>query len=169
MKSPEIKSVTRAALFPANVVLLGVALMGTALVGEGAETPPAAPLVHHQTNVITKIPQPEWETKWGIQVSSLRLTAGGNMIDFRYKVLDPKKAAPLGDRENKAYLIDQATGAKFLVPTTPKIGPLRQKAQNLTAGQSAFVIFVNPGKYVKAGDKVTVVIGDFRVENLVIE
>jgi hypothetical protein len=30
-------------------------------------------------------------------------------------------------------------------------------------------MFGNPGKFVKQGNKVAVVIGDFRVENLVVE
>jgi hypothetical protein len=109
------------------------------------------------------------ESKWGAAVSSTRLSAGGYMIDFRYKVLDPVKAAPLAKRENKAYLIDQATGAKFLVPTTPKVGALRQNPRQLEAGKIYFMFFANPGNYLKAGSKVTVVIGDYRVENLVVE
>ena len=106
---------------------------------------------------------------WGATVSSIRLTAGGYMIDFRYKVLDPEKAAPLGRRENKAYRVDESTGAKFLVPTTPKVGSLRQAPKKLDAGKTYFVFFCNPGKYLKAGSTVTVVIGDFRAEHLVLE
>jgi hypothetical protein len=109
------------------------------------------------------------EKKWGIQVASVRLSGNGNLVDFRYRVLDPDKAAGLADREAKPFLVDQSTGAKLFVPRTPKIGPLRQTAQKLEPGKTHFMLFSNPGKFVKAGSKVTVAVGDFRVENLIVE
>jgi hypothetical protein len=108
------------------------------------------------------------EQKWGIKITNLQLSANGFVVDFRYKVLDPEKAATLGKRENKPVLIDQATGAKFRVPTTPKVGSLRQTAVHPTAGKIYFMLFAT-GKLIKPGNKVTVVIGDFRAENLVVE
>jgi hypothetical protein len=90
------------------------------------------------------------------------------MLDFRYRVLDAEKAAPLFDRKNKAHLIDQATGAKFLVPESPKVGALRT-TRPPQVGKNYFIIFANPGKYIKKGNTVTVVVGDFKVENLVVE
>ncbi len=109
------------------------------------------------------------ENRWGIQVSSVRLSAQGNMVDFRYKVVDPDKAAELGDPEARPVLLDQASGARLLVPKTPKVGPLRQTAQKPEAGKVYFMLFANPGKLVKTGSRVAVAIGDFRVENLTVE
>ena len=109
------------------------------------------------------------EQQWGIQVTSLRMSANGYMVDFRYKVMDPEKASALGDPEAKPYIVDQATGAKLLVPRSPKVGPLRQSAERLTAGKVYFALFSNRGKVVKAGSTVTVVIGAFKAENLVVE
>ncbi|MFZ5998472.1 MAG: hypothetical protein ACOYW7_13460 [Nitrospirota bacterium] len=108
------------------------------------------------------------EEKWGVKVLGLRQSANGYMLDFRYRVLDPEKAAPLFDRKVKPLLIDQATGAKFAVPEPPKVGALRNTRKPV-ANKNYFVIFANPAQYVKKGNKVTVVIGDFRVENLVVE
>jgi len=107
--------------------------------------------------------------QWGIEISSVRLSAGGYIIDFRYKVLDPVKAKSLAASKNKPYLIDQASGYKLLVPNTPKLGPLRQTAKKLTKGTIYFALFANPGRLVKSGGKVTVVIGDFRVEDLTVQ
>jgi len=109
------------------------------------------------------------EEKWGVRVLSIRESAGGYMLDFRYRVIDPDKASQLVSRKDKPYLIDQATGARFMVPSPPKIGPLRQTAVKPLANRNYFILFVNPGKYVKPGNKVTVVIGDFRAEDLVVE
>jgi len=109
------------------------------------------------------------EDQWGIQVLSIRPSAKGYMLDFRYRIIDPDKASLLVNRNIKPYLIDQKSGAKFMVPSGAKIGPLRQTSQKPIADRNYFILFANPGKYVKPGDKVTVVVGDFRAENLTVE
>jgi len=114
-------------------------------------------------------PPPNLEEQWGIQAVSLRQTAHGHLLDFRYRVLDPQKAATLLRRQNKPYLIDEATGNKLPVPSMPKIGALRQSALTPEAGKVYFVMFQNPNGFVKSGSKVTVVIGDFKAEHLVVD
>jgi hypothetical protein len=106
--------------------------------------------------------------KWGIQVLSTRLSAGGYILDFRYHVQDAEKASPLFSREITPYLVDQESGAKFLVPKSPMIGAMRTTGKP-RPNRNYFILFANPGQYVKSGNKVTVVIGDFRAENLVVE
>jgi hypothetical protein len=108
------------------------------------------------------------EERWGIEISGIRLTSGGFMLDFRYRVTDAKKAAPLFDRMTKPYLIHQESGAKFMVPNPPKTGPLRTSNEP-QQGRVYWMFFANPGRYVKQGNKVTVVIGDFKAENLTVE
>jgi hypothetical protein len=106
---------------------------------------------------------------WGIEVSSLRMSGNGHLIDFRYKVLDPAKAATLADPRYKPILIDQSTGIKMSVPNTPKMGPLRTSSKNLQVGRIYYMLFANKGLLVKAGSKVTVLIGDFKAENLTVQ
>lgn len=111
------------------------------------------------------------EEEWGVAVESLRPSGAGNLLDFRYRIKDPDKAVQLVDRRNKPYLIDQESGKVLAVPNTAKVGPLRQ---TLRYGKPKddrvyFVLFGNPGGMVKSGDQVTVVIGDFRAENLTVE
>jgi hypothetical protein len=106
--------------------------------------------------------------KWGVNVLAIRESAGGYMLDFRYRVIDPDKAAPLFDRKIKPYLIDQATGAKCMVPESPKIGALRQTRKPIV-DRNYFIIFANPGKMIKKGNKVTVVIGEFKAESLIVQ
>ena len=108
------------------------------------------------------------EETWGIRIEGIRLSAAGYMLDFRYRVLDPEKAALLFDRKTKPYLIDQKSGAKFMVPSPPKVGPLRT-SDPPQKGRTYFIMFANPGKYIKQGYKVTVVIGDFRLEDLTVK
>ena len=108
------------------------------------------------------------EERWGVKPLSIRLSAEGYMLDFRYRVLDPEKAMPLFDRKIKPYLVDEATGAMFAVPAPPKVGALRTTRKPVP-DRNYFIMFANPGKFVKRGNKVTVVIGDFRAENLIVQ
>lgn len=108
------------------------------------------------------------EADWGIRILSLRLTAAGFMLDFRYRVIDPAKALPLFDRATEPRLIDQASGRFVLVPRTAKIGPLRNSDEPI-ANTNFFILFDNPRRFIQRGSKVTVVVGDFKVENLTVE
>jgi uncharacterized Zn ribbon protein len=108
------------------------------------------------------------EEKWGIKVVSVRLTAADHMIDFRYRIVDADKATALVQKDIKPYLIDQASGTKLLVPRT-RLGPMRQSSVKPAADRNYAILFGNTGKLVKQGSKVTVVIGDLKVEDLVVE
>ena len=106
--------------------------------------------------------------KWGVEITRISLTAKGRMVDFRYRVVDAKKAAPLFKRKTKAYLIDQASGKVLAVPRTAKVGPLRNTYMP-KQDRIYWMFFGNTQKLVRAGNKVTIEIGDFRAENLVVE
>jgi len=110
------------------------------------------------------------EEQWGVKVESLRISAAGNLLDFRYRIIDPEKASYLVDRSNKPYLIDQASGRVLSVPTTAKVGPLRQTVRYGLPQKDKiyFILFGNP-HVIKPGDKVTVVIGEFKAENIIVE
>ena len=103
--------------------------------------------------------------KWGIVVESLRLTASGYMLDFRYRVVDARKAKPLFERKTKPVLTDEATGAILAVPVPPKTGALRN-SNDPKAGRSYFMFFGNPAHFVKPGNSVTITIGKFAVSGV---
>ena len=107
------------------------------------------------------------EKKWGIRPLSIQLTAAGRFLDYRFRVIDPDKAMGLMKRGDKAYLIDQESGAKMPVPLT-KVGPLRQTGSKPKAGKIYPILFANAGKMIKPGNKVTLVIGEFRMENIAV-
>jgi hypothetical protein len=108
------------------------------------------------------------EERWGIRPLAIRLTAEGHMIDFRYRVIDAEKASPFFKPQIKPYLIDEASGAVMAVPNVPKVGSMRSTRKPLKDRNYA-ILFANPGKHVKPGGKVTVVIGDIKAEHLVVE
>lgn len=106
--------------------------------------------------------------QWGIEVLFVRQSAGGYMLEFRYKVIDPEKAIPLFERQTKPVLTHVKTGAKLIVPTPAKTGALRNS--NLPqADHTYWMFFANPGKLVDKGDTVNIEIGKFLVEGLVVE
>ncbi len=105
----------------------------------------------------------------GIQVVGVRPTAEGRMLNFRYKIIDPEKASSLISPKMKPHIIDQKTGRKLAVPSLPKVGALKQRGKKAYQNRIYFILFANPGKSIQSGDKVSVVIGDFKAEDIVVE
>ena len=112
----------------------------------------------------------EAEAACGIRVEALRLSAAGYVLDFRYRVVDAARAAPLLDGRQHPYLVD-ARGARLGVPDTPILGTLRQTARNgkVSTEHTYFVLFANPARYLHPGDRVTLVVGDARLPDLRVE
>jgi hypothetical protein len=109
------------------------------------------------------------EETWGVEVHGIRRTAVGYMLDFRYRVLDAEKAAPILDRRITPYIKVAKTGARLLVPQAPKLGSMRQTSFAVKADRDYFIIFANPYQKVAVGDQVSVVIGDFQSQLLTVE
>jgi hypothetical protein len=84
-------------------------------------------------------------------------------------VVDPQKAKELFQQKGKTYLVDQASDVRLVIPEDSQIGSVRSSMKNPLAGKEYFMIFANYGTYLKRGNKVTIVIGDAKFENLVIE
>jgi hypothetical protein len=106
--------------------------------------------------------------QWGVEVLFVRQAASGYMLEFRYKVLDAEKAEALFVRQTKPVLIHAETGARLIVPTPAKTGALRNSNLPL-AGRTYWMFFANPGKLVQVGHHVSIEIGDFLVEELVVK
>lgn len=110
------------------------------------------------------------EDRLGIRMEGLRLSAAGYILDLRYRVLDPARAAPLLDKKIRPYLLDGASGAQLGVPDTAKLGQLRTTGRNkVVPDQDYFILFANPGRFVQPGARMTLVMGDVRIENLVVQ
>jgi hypothetical protein len=109
------------------------------------------------------------EASLGIESVAIRQTSAGYMLDYRYRVLDPVLAADMLDRKIKPYLLHEASGKVLAVPVTAKVGPLRQSTLKPEAGRIYFMMFGNAGNLVQAGDKVSLIIGEHRIEHLTVE
>ena len=108
--------------------------------------------------------------QWGVKLLSLRLSAAGFMMDFRFRVLDADKASPLFDHRNKPYVVVENSNARLPVPMAAKVGAFRptNRGKNIKADKNYYIMFANPDRHVKAGEKVTLVIGDFKIEGLTV-
>jgi hypothetical protein len=146
-------------------MLLAVALALSLAQSPASGDTPLAP-------VTSVVPHPRLASRikrqWGIDVIGVRQTAVGYMLEFRYRVLDAEKAAPVFKRQTKPILIDETSGARLEVPTPPTTGALRNSYQPL-AGHTYWMVFANPGRFIRKGQRVTVEIGDFVAEHLVVE
>lgn len=105
---------------------------------------------------------------WGIDMLNVKWTESGEVIRFSWRVLDPEKAQVLNDKKADPSLIDPQAGVSLVVPIVDKVGQLRQ-SQAPQAGRSYWMAFSNKGRYVKRGDRVNVIVGPFRAENLVVD
>jgi hypothetical protein len=152
---------------PQRVAFLCLGVVGLVLQLSGCATvhaPDAA------TEVVQSQPAAEEEI-YGIKVEGLRLSAAGSMLDFRYRVLDPQKAAPLLNGKFQPFLIDEARGAKLGVPDTPVLGRIRQTSRNnkILTDRTYFIMFGNPGKALQTGDKVTLLLGQVKITDLTVQ
>jgi hypothetical protein len=143
------------------VVLAALAIGGFAALPAGAvagaaETPSESRLLSDSEN------------NFGIKILSLRPTAGGQMLDLRFQVIDPEKAKPVLDKNKKAYILDSKTGKTLPVPVT-KAGSMRQATLKPEAGRIYFILFSNPNRMVKEGSSVSLLIGDFKKNDIVVD
>ncbi len=108
------------------------------------------------------------EDEYGIRIESIRLTAANYMLHFNYKIIDAEKAKYLMNRKIKPYIVVERTGNKLQVPVTAKLGALRGSPRFPKTGKNYWMFFGNPSMFVKSGEKVSVVIGDFKVEHITV-
>ncbi len=109
-----------------------------------------------------------YELAWGVDQLSARLAESGQLVRFDYRITDVAKAAALNDKAASPYLLDEKVHAVLKVPTMEKVGPLRQSTPP-QIGKSYWMVFSNKGNLVKAGHRVSVVIGPFRVDGLIVQ
>jgi hypothetical protein len=150
-----------------RVIRTGIAATGLGLLHSGCVTAPVAPGAGKSGPAVSS----EVEAVYGIKVEGLRLTASGSMLDFRYRVLDTQKAAPILNGKFQPYLLDEARSAKLGVPNTPVLGRIRQTSRNgqIFTDRTYFVMFGNPGKAVQSGDKVSLLLGTVKITDVTVQ
>jgi hypothetical protein len=105
---------------------------------------------------------------WGVDSLSVKTVESGELIRFSYRVLNGAKAAVLNDKNTEAFLNAPEKRVQLVVPSLEKVGKLRQ-SNSPEPGKTYWMAFSNPGRTVKRGDRVDVVIGQFHAQGLVVE
>jgi len=123
----------------------------------------------NQPSRIAKKAAAIYEAVWGIEAPSVKVAESGLMIRFSYRVLDPEKAQVLTDKKSEPLLICMEKGVRLTIPSFEKVGQLRQAPHELEAGKSYWMAFSNAGRPLKPGDRVDIVIGNFRAQGLELE
>jgi hypothetical protein len=113
--------------------------------------------------------QPEtFEQLYGFRVEGVKLASAGYMLDFRFRVSDPELAWKVfGNRAVRPILEHPASGAKLIVPSPAYVGRLAP-SQKPKPDRTYFIFFANPGRLVKSGDTVKIVVGEVEIGPLTV-
>ena len=113
----------------------------------------------------TRVTADGMAARYGINVAMIGVTAAGGLIDFRYQVVDPDKANPIiHDLNLFPKLIVEDTGATLAMRSLPH----NHKAE-LELGGTYFFLLPNAANALHKGSRVTLVIGDARLEHIVVK
>ncbi|HEY6891246.1 MAG TPA: hypothetical protein VI300_25800 [Solirubrobacter sp.] len=102
-----------------------------------------------------------FERRSGVRIVRVAVSGGGGLVDLRYQVLDPDAAASIHDAATPPALVDERTGvlvAALFMDHSHK--------GRLTAAQTYYLVFDNPGSLVRRGSRVTVQLGAARVAHV---
>jgi hypothetical protein len=166
-------SMLLAGVLASSVVVLTVGAQSPAPAAAGTTAPAAKPSVtaapsRYKPDRFAGRAGKYYELVWGVDSLAVKWTESGEVIRLTYRVLDAGKAKMLNDKKAEPALIDPQARVKLVVPSMEKVGQLRQSSTP-QAGKSYWMAFSNKGRLVKRGDRVNVVIGQFRAEGLVVD
>jgi len=104
-----------------------------------------------------------FEGQTGIRVVRIVLTGGGGIIDLQYQVVDPDKALIVHDSERPPMMLDQKSNLIFANPFH------EHAARELHTAVTYHELIMNGGGLLQHGSKITLSIGEWKLENLVVE
>ncbi|MDE2349281.1 MAG: hypothetical protein KGL92_12340 [Gammaproteobacteria bacterium] len=170
----DLRSMTAGVMLAAGAIAgagaiggLSAASAATVSAAAGPKAAPAPHPMHYRPNAFAGEAGRYYRLVWGIDSLSVTLVGSGEMVRFNYRVLDPARAAVLNDVRAAPSLIDQRARVSLVVPSMDMVGELREKSAP-EAGKSYWMTFANTGRPVRRGDRVTVVVGGFRADDLVV-
>jgi hypothetical protein len=100
-----------------------------------------------------------------VEIVRVGFAAEGALIIIQFKA--PYKVAEHW-WQGSVYLVDEASGEEYReIPVMPVIGPLISKPR--MDGQVGNVMLVNQPHALKSGALVTIVMGDYKFEHILVE
>jgi hypothetical protein len=144
---------------PRTTALVAVAVIVTVLVWR--------PWRDDQVDVrdgTTAVSSAELAARQGVDVNLIAVTAAGGLIELRVQVTDPDKAdAALRNPEERPALVAEGSGATLVMANPP------HHRAHLELGGQYFFLLANAHNALHKGDRVTLVVGDARVEHLEVQ
>ncbi|WP_214316751.1 hypothetical protein [Nonomuraea sediminis] len=99
----------------------------------------------------------------GVRLVRLSVSGAGGLLDLRFQVTDPAKAASVHDPATPPVIIDEASGL-----VVSKLYMNHAHSGDLKAAITYYLVFENSGNWVHSGSRVTVLLGDAQVEHVVV-
>ena len=99
----------------------------------------------------------------GVRITQVAVTGGGGLVDLRFQVVDPDKAAALHDAATPPAVVDEQSG---LVVHELFMG--HAHSDPFKAGVTYYYVFNDPVNWVHRGGQVTVLLGNAQVEHVVV-
>lgn len=99
----------------------------------------------------------------GIRIVGVGVTAGGGILDLRYQVVNPDKAVIVHDDENPPSFVIEDTGQ---IINTPYHEHSEFDAHTAVTYHE---LIMNPGGVLKRGSEISVLIGESRLEHVIIQ
>jgi hypothetical protein len=149
--------------FPGRRRLVATGVVALLLLGTGAAAalgwlPAQKADVRAGTTLVTA---EGMAARYGIDVNLIGVTAAGGLIEFRYQVVDPDKAElMIHDEKLLPVVVVEDTGATMVISRP-------HHATDIKLGGTYFFLFANAHNAIHAGSKLTLVMGDSRIEHLV--
>jgi hypothetical protein len=125
----------------------------------GSATPSSASSVTPSSPSGAATPAPD------VQVVSVNLAIETGLISVQYRAL-PEIARTW--YEGIVYVVDESSGVKYSqIPIAGPLGPLLGIPPR--AGQPSYIMFVNSPPELQQGASVTVVLGNFKIEHILVK
>jgi hypothetical protein len=131
-------------------------------------------LLHQSAGDASRVEPPvEWQRtsvspaglieRSGVRLVRVAVTGGGGLLDVRFQVVDPNKAVAVHEPVTPPAIVDERTGLVFniLFMNHAHTGELKPAV-------TYYLVFENTGNWIRRGSKVTVLLGDAQVENVVV-
>jgi len=147
----------------ALVVIAVAAWLVSAVVRPDAPTPSPSAVVPLQSDRPI-VSEAGLVSRSGVRIVHVAVTGDGGLLDLRFQVIDPEKAAAVvHDLAAPPAIVDETTGvvAKDLFMGHSHSGPLKEAV-------TYYLIFENPGNLVQRGGLVTVLLGDAQLQHVMV-
>jgi hypothetical protein len=99
----------------------------------------------------------EFEERYGLRITLIGVTAGGGLVDLRFKVVDAEKAnLLLKDHKNMPALIPAGSKVRLGLPS--------RHSTDYVTGKVYYMLYGNANGVVQPGKPVSVAFGDLVLE-----